>query len=210
MIKQILSAYLIKENKPRQIGIYYPSRLPYCLRQQYYEWLLGVEYPEELLRIFEIGNIFHEWLKRVFKNVEGVKLLENEKPINVYLAEVDIFINGRIDDVILIEADNQTYIIEAKTHRNLNFLEGAHKEHIAQLNFYLKFYPSAKGIILYLEKNTLKTREFMIEFNQSLFKETLERAKILHNALLAKKPPPPEKSPLCQYCLFKEKCERNE
>ncbi|MEM4649585.1 MAG: PD-(D/E)XK nuclease family protein [Candidatus Bathyarchaeia archaeon] len=208
MIKQILSAYLIKENKPRQIGIYYPSRLPYCLRQQYYEWLLGVEYPEELLRIFEIGNIFHEWLKKVFKNVEGVKLIENEKPINVYLAEADIFINGRIDDVILIEADNQTYIIEAKTHKNLNYLEAAHKEHIAQLNFYLKFYPSVKGIILYIEKNTLATKEFIIDFNQELFKETINRALSLHYALINKTPPPKEESPLCGYCLFKEKCDK--
>ena len=207
---KLLSSYLAGKQQPRKIGVYYPSRLPYCLRQQYFEWLYGAEYPLDYLKIFEVGNIFHSWIKDVFLNANQseVTLLNNEKSFSIYISAGDYFINGRVDDVIYVKTNNELYLVEVKTHRNLKFLDKPHKEHLMQLNFYLKFYPNAKGLILYIEKNTLTIKEFEVFFNQDLFNEMLMRADKLNNALKSLKPPPQEKSPLCQYCLYQRKCKK--
>ncbi len=214
MISEVITEFFTQEFKKRKVGVYYPSRLPYCLRQQYYEWTLGYPYPENTLRIFEVGNIFHSWLEKTLsKNNSGIKLLYSEKPISIYVAEHDFFINGRIDDIIKVEKDEQTYLIEVKTYKNLLFLKEPKREHLLQLNFYLKPYPDSNGIILYIEKNTLKTREFTIQFNQTLFNEMLDRALLLHNNLQSETIPHPEGkknySWECRFCLYHDKCQED-
>jgi CRISPR-associated exonuclease Cas4 len=215
-LNSLLINYLAREPKKRQFGVYWPSRIGYCLRQQYYEWISeSIEYPEELLRIFEIGNIFQAFLKQVLENSQEIKLIAHEPPFSVYIADKDFFIKGRMDEVVLVEKDGETFIIEVKTHKNLNCLKEPHKEHLLQLNFYLKMIPKAKGMLVYIEKNDLRLKEFKVEFNQELFKEAIERASLLHESLLANKIPEPEAklnsamSWQCNYCLFKQKCKED-
>ncbi len=211
MISETISEHIKRESKKREIGVYYPSRLPYCLRQQYYEWTLSYPHPEDTLRIFEVGNIFHSWLEKVFsRNGSGIRLLSSEKPISIYIAEHDYFINGRIDDIILVEKDGKTYLVEVKTYKDLQFLREPKREHVLQLNFYLKPYSDSDGIIFYIEKNTLQTKEFFTRFDQKLFKEIIDRAQCLHESLQSKTLPFPEgkqkKSWECRFCIYKNKC----
>jgi CRISPR/Cas system-associated exonuclease Cas4 (RecB family) len=150
-------------------------------------------------------------MEKVFKtNDLGIKLLSREKPLSIYIAEHDFFINGRIDDIIVMEKDGKTYLVEVKTIKDLYYLNKPKKEHVLQLNFYLKAYPEADGIIFYIEKNTLQTKEFTIKFNQTLFQEMIERAKILHENLKSKTQPDPEgkqkDSWECSFCLYKKEC----
>lgn len=216
IINSILSEYLNQEPKKREIGVYYPSRLPYCLRQQWLEWKSeSLEWPEDLLRIFELGNLFQNFLKQVFEASKEIKLVKNEVPFSVYIVEKGIFIKGRMDEIVILEKNGETFIIEVKTHRNLEYLKSPHEEHLKQLNFYLKMIPKAKGLLVYIQKNDLKIKEFQVDFNQKLFEELILRAGKLHEHLLENKMPEPEaklKESMkwqCNYCLFRKDCEVN-
>ena len=54
---QMIDNHLHKENRPKEIGRYYPSEIGTCMRKVWYSYKFPMETNPELLKVFELGNI---------------------------------------------------------------------------------------------------------------------------------------------------------
>lgn len=88
------------------------------------------------------------------------------------------------------------------------------EENIDQIQLYLHFFKIPKGILLYVNKNSLELKEFIIEYDRSRalnLLKTLEniKGKIDKNIIPERLADYPN-SWQCKYCQFKEICDTAE
>ncbi|MGC9104977.1 MAG: CRISPR-associated protein Cas4 [Thermoprotei archaeon] len=222
VLKEIIAKKLLDEVAdyyPPYEGEYYPSHLWKCLRQQYYERTI----PHLNVINFGplvMGTIIHDYLAKVFEKIEGARVY-SEVPVRIpHPDHPEIVLTGRADDVILVEVGRSRYVVEVKTHDDVEtaMKKGwiPKKEHVAQLNVYLRAFPGAKGILLYVDRSDFQMEEFIIEFDEELYRKTLERAKRLHEAIKNRAVPEAEAkqnesmSWMCRNCPFASICEKDD
>lgn len=209
---KLVDNHIKREHKPKGIGRYYPSEIGSCLRKVWYTYKYPKEIDPELLRIFEMGNIVHDFVVRVLKNEknDSISLLESELPFEVKMK--DFTVSGRIDDLILIKSDNKKVLIEVKSISDLSRLEEAKPHHRMQLQLYMMALKIYDGVILYVDKRNLKSKLFTIPYDETESVRALERFHILHDSL--KKGEVPEAEAriensigwMCNYCEYRERC----
>ncbi len=204
---------------PPYEGEYYPSHLWKCLRQQYYERVFPHLKVDRNFGTMILGTKIHDMIADILRKEPGV-VVKSEVPIRIpHPEDPEIVLSGRADDVIVIEVGRQRYVLEVKTVEDLeNQIKNKRIpkiEHVAQLNVYLRAYPKSIGVLLYIDRTDFSMEEFVYEFDEQLYKKTLERAKRLHEALKAKVPPEPEAKQnhdmqwQCKFCYFSLQCERD-
>jgi CRISPR/Cas system-associated exonuclease Cas4 (RecB family) len=214
-IKAALS-YEADAEKPT-MGIYRPSLLPLCLRRQWLIYKKGLPVSEEKAGIFRIGELFHGFLSWAFRS-SGLNVRAEEAPFTILLLSEageeepkpkpklgpGLRISGRADLILAI--DGEAYVIEAKSIRRLPSEPLRH--HVAQLQLYLAGLGLKRGFLVYLDKEALRHAIFPIEYDASLLRGILERARRLHEALLSDRSPEPDGEPWeCGYCEFRGECE---
>lgn len=223
-LQAVFSSCLREKNRTpkRTVGEYWPSQLFVCMRKQYYSMFMEEKHSEAQLKMFEAGNLFHEFLANLLSEwgeINKVRVLK-EVPIRIpHHESTDIVVSGRADDLILLEDGSRRYLVEVKTTKNIEWLVGKgllpKREHLAQLNFYLRAYPNSRGILLYVDRSTLKMRQFDVVFDQQLYKQIMDRVKILHGYVSRRILPPPEAKEtgqewMCKECYFTEVCGKNQ
>ena len=81
-----------------------------------------------------------------------------------------------------------------------------------QLQLYMHALGIKDGVLLYLEKNTLKTKTFNVGFEQVIAEEALYRFKKLHEHLKKNELPSPEARVknemgwMCNRCEYRDLC----
>ena len=209
---ELISNYLKREFRPKDIGRYYPSEAGNCLRKSWYSYKIPRDVGIELIKIFEVGNILHEFIADVLKSEKNphVELLGKEVPFRL---ELDNFIvSGRIDDIISVKVDDKIYLVEMKSTSSINATTKPNYSHILQLQLYMHFKKINDGIILYIEKNTLQSKWFHVKYDNRIAEEAIVRFDALHRYLVAEKTPEPEarKDPMmrwqCDKCQYREEC----
>lgn len=171
----------IKKSEPLRkntIGVYHASMI-YDIVKGYMtpkKFLAEPTYPDDnLLLIFELGNMYHDYVQKYYK--------PHEKEVRVQIVEPDFTIRGRIDLLL----DGQTPV-ELKT---CTFLpKNYSKAHECQLMFYLKALNRDFGYLTYIEKNpkTFITKNFKIGFNEKLYNEYLEKVRFFDSKLKTQLP----------------------
>ena len=215
----IVEALNFEEDKP-EIGVYRPSMVGKCIRANYLIYKFGVVPSEDKARIFAIGNIIHVFIQEKLKEKYG-DLVKVEVPVEKSFEVYNIKVRGRVDVLF-----NEKYIIELKTTNNLKKwnselriheeMKAPYDDHVLQLMLYLGMLKLKHGYIVYVEKNTLKTKTFRVDFNLDVYEKAITRIVELHNYLVNDKLPPAEalKNPnmrwQCRFCEFREKCWRLE
>ena len=207
---KLIDNHLARENKPKSIGRYYPSEIAGCMRKTYFSYKNPKQTDAKLNRIFEAGNMLHEFITEVIKSEKNpeIELIRSELPIEI--KEKDFIISGRIDNLVLVKIDNKLALVEVKS---IKFLPKEYrKEHETQLQLYMKALGIHEGIILYIQKDNLETRTFNIKFSKKQADKIIERFQELHKALTKDKLPEAEakqdkdKSWMCDYCNYAEEC----
>jgi len=207
---KLIDNHLAREYKPKSIGRYYPSEIAGCMRKTWFSYKNPKPTDVKLTRIFEAGNMLHEFVTEVIKSEKNpeVELIKSELPIQ--LKEKDFIISGRIDNLVLVKIDNKLALVEVKSTK---FLPKDHKkEHEIQLQLYMKAMGIENGIILYIQKDNLETRSFPIKHNQKMAEQIIERFHELHKSLTEDAMPEaeakhdPEKKWMCDYCAWKGEC----
>ena len=206
-ITNLLEDYLIakkeeeeKKHTPLLDNEFFAGSSGGCSRALYFSKKEEYNPPKDLLKIFCIGNIIHDFIQK-----QIIPHGKSEIPMNI---EVDgIKIRGRLDSLV------RDVIYEIKTIKSLDYvLDKPKEEHIRQLNIYLKGKLLQNGILLYVEKNTLKTVEHIVVFDQKLFDDSLKQFKTVYNAILQNIPPERIKNYpnnwKCKYCNFREVCKK--
>lgn len=211
---KLVDNHIKREHKPKGIGKYYPSEIGGCLRKVWYTYKYPQEIDPKLLRIFEVGNMVHDFVVRVFKNEnKEVTLLESELPVQIKMK--DFLISGRIDDLILVKANNKKILIEVKSANDIRNLEDAKPHHKMQLQLYMLATKIYDGLLLYLDKKNLQSKIFVVPYDEAEAVRALERFHILHNCLIENKIPEPEAKLIdeigwmCNYCEYKDRCDKD-
>ncbi|MEM2936037.1 MAG: PD-(D/E)XK nuclease family protein [Candidatus Bathyarchaeia archaeon] len=212
----------LKRNEDRlTIGVYRPSLLPACLRRQFLAYRRGFPPPgEEKAGVFKIGELFHGFLSETLRRSEPrIRVKGSESGFSILLPVPDseckdfIQIVGRADLIVKLGGGDgngdgggeHTYIIEAKSIKRLP--EAPLRHHVWQLQLYLAGHRLSRGFLVYLEKQALRHRIFAVDFDREAFRRLLERALILHKALVEDKPPKPDPEAWeCRFCEFLGEC----
>jgi CRISPR/Cas system-associated exonuclease Cas4 (RecB family) len=132
----------------------------------------------------------------------------------VRAAEVKIppheLISGRADAIVTL--NNELYVVDFKSMNSLVFknLNAPKEENVNQIQLYLHFFKIPKGILLYINKDTLELKEFFIQYDSKLAKKLLDdlyilKQKIDSNIVPARLIDFPNNWQ-CQYCQFFEIC----
>lgn len=209
----MIDRYLYREFKQKEIGRYYPSEIGSCLRKVWFSYKQPKETPKELRRIFEAGNILHDFVARVLQSEKNpeVELIQSEIPLRV--DNLGFVISGRIDDLLLVKKDGRKVLVEVKSCKSLQYVDKPNPTYVAQLQFYMWALRIHYGIILYVEKNTLNSKVFAVEYDEGHAQEILERFRCLDEHLQHEKMPPPEAKMkpeiawMCRFCDWKKACD---
>lgn len=214
---KLIETHIKRERKPKETGRYYPSEIGSCIRKVWYSYKRPMEIEPDRLKIFEMGDILHEFMMEVLKsekNVDKIKFLDSELPFKMNFK--DFIISGRLDDVVVAKEDNQKIIIEVKTVKDIKYTDEPNKIHVMQLQFYMHATGVHDGIILYVDRNNLKTKAFEVKYDEKHSLDILNRFKTLHE-LLAKDVLPIDEFKqsketiwMCNMCEYRAKCDRNE
>jgi len=213
---KMIDNYVYKENKPPSIGRYWPSQIGSCIRKVWYSYKHPKEIDTELQKIFELGNIMHNFVVDVLKSEKNphVELVNCELPLKL---EKDGFtVSGRVDDIILLKEDGKYVIVEVKSHKNIAYVDEPSRAHIVQIMIYMHVSGIHNGIILYIDKNNLKTKFFEVEYDEEFAKKIIDRIKKLDKFLKENKLPPAEAKYdkklrwMCKFCEYRERCEKDE
>ena len=214
---KLIETHLKRERKQKQIGRYYPSEIGSCIRKVWYSYKYPLEIEPDRLKVFEIGNILHEFIIQVFKsekNADLIKFLNSELPFK--LEQKDFVISGRLDDIVVATEDSRKIIIEVKSIKDVRFVNKPNKHHVMKLQFYMHVTGIKNGILLYVDKTNLKTKAFEIPYDEKHSMDILKRFSSLHE-LLKKDVLPIDEAKrsketvwMCNMCEYRAKCDRNE
>lgn len=213
---KMIDNHLMREQKPKEIGRYYPSQIGTCLRKLWYSYKYPMEIEPDLLKVFELGNILHDFVTEVIKSEKNpeVELLKSEFPLRISVD--DFIISGRVDDLMLINASGKNVLVEVKSTSNVEFVRSASMQHVMQLQLYMHATGVHTGMLLYLDKRTLKSKIFDVEYDEALGKRIVERFRFLHKHLISSELPfeeakiEPSMNWMCRYCEYRDKCDKNE
>lgn len=214
-IDEMIDNFLSREFRPKKIARYYPSEIGNCLRKIWYSYKFPLETKPNLLRIFALGNILHDFVVKVFQSEKNphVELLKYEFPLHVDLG--DFVISGKVDDLLLIRESGKNILVEVKSCKNIEYVKSPQNHHIMQLQFYMFATGVHDGVLLYVDKTTLLTRMFGFRFDENLSKKIIARFKKLHAYLTEDAIPEPEARQvenlgwMCKYCEYKERCDND-
>lgn len=209
---KMIDSHLKKENKPKEVGRYYPSQIGTCLRKQWYSYKFPEEISPEMLKIFELGNIIHDFVVEVLKSEKNteVELLKSEFPFKEQIE--DFLVSGRVDNLILIKADGREVLVEVKSTKNVDFVNYPPHYNVMQLQLYMHFLKIYDGILLYVDKGNLKSKVFKIPYSEKQALFVIDRFRKLHKHLKSDVLPDPEARVsqetlwMCRFCEYREKC----
>lgn len=211
---KLIDGYVYREQRPKTAGKYYPSEVGMCIRKLWYSYRFPQKVKPDVLKIFEMGNILHDFIVRVLKSDRNkeVELLKSEMPFKLDMK--DFQISGRVDDLLLVKMSGKAVLVEVKSSGMLKAVKSPQKHHIMQLQLYMHSIGIHNGLLLYLEKNTLQAKVFTIDFDEKIVKEAMDRFRELHESLVSGEVPRAEakinKSDIgwmCRYCEYKDKCD---
>jgi len=214
---KLIETHIKRERKPKEIGRYYPSEIGSCIRKVWYSYKHPMEIEPDRLKLFEMGDILHEFMMEVLKNeknADKIKFLESELPFKMNFK--DFIISGRLDDVVIAKEDDQKIIIEVKTVKDIKYTDKPNKIHVMQLQLYMHATGVHDGIILYVDRNDLKTKAFEVKYDENHSLDILNRFKALHELLDKNVLPIDEFKQsketiwMCNMCEYRAKCDRNE
>jgi len=167
-----------------------------CLRRSYYSLKYPLKPEQKLKRSLIIGKSIHLYLESLLlkhKDKLGIDI-EIEKPVR-YVID-GMVIRGYADIVL------GNILYEIKTTSKIPVKP--YFEHILQAGFYAYVLHLREFCIVYINDNGYK--EFCMETNDGIINIIKDRVRVLKEALESGKPPPREKSVLCNYCPYKTIC----
>lgn len=186
-----------------------------CLRRKWYGRNIRKNFSSSTYGVFDLGNTIEDKVADILKWADEekgyLKLKRREKPM-MFMGD-GFVLSGRLD--FLVEIEDVPFIIECKSKSSWGFrnLEQADKNHIEQLNTYLKTPWAKDGFVLYASKGNLMLKGFSFTFDEEMFEKTMKKAEYLSACLKNNKLPMRrfEKTDgeECKYCEYKEECKKD-
>jgi CRISPR/Cas system-associated exonuclease Cas4 (RecB family) len=209
---KLIDSHLQRELRPKTIGRYYPSEIGNCLRKVWFTYKKPRELDKEKIKVLQVGVMLHDFIAEVLKSdkLREIRLVEAEVPFRLNFPEFSV--SGRVDDVLIVEKEQKKILVEVKSVKMLSMAKEASLPHLMQIQLYMHALKIPDGLILYVEKPSLKTKEFEVRYDPEMVKQVLERFASLHDHLKGDRIPDAEAKKtkamewMCRYCEYAEEC----
>ena len=170
-----------------------------CIRKSYYIKKHGFPLNEKMAFWLLFGAVVHDMLTPII-----AEYLNGEREVRTVYEYQGVEIQATAD----VLADD--VVVELKTCNKLPY--NPYSSHIEQINAYMHIFDKPKGLIIYISRTQLGVRIFDYYGDWQLFQYTLDKAKVLKNALDNDIPPPSnlplaERKLYCKECPFKTLCQ---
>jgi CRISPR/Cas system-associated exonuclease Cas4 (RecB family) len=208
MLREIIDKYYLDKQKDKEQKTFYISEAGKCPRQIFFKFknVPRKEMEANILRLFDHGDHMHKLI---------MKPLLSTRDIHVVSSEVDIppqqLVRGRADAIV---SDGKSlYVLDIKSMNSMIFrtLTEPKEENVSQIQLYLHYFEIPKGILLYVSKDNLQLKEFIIDYNPIRAEELLNNLAFLKkqidsNVVPARIPDYPDDWQ-CRYCQFRGVCD---
>jgi CRISPR/Cas system-associated exonuclease Cas4 (RecB family) len=207
MLKELIDKFYLDGQRDREQSRFYITDAGKCQRAVFFKFKNAprAEMEAKVLRMFDHGDQVHQLILRPLLSI---------KEVRVVAAEVKIgpqeLISGRADAILSDGKD--LYVLDIKSMNGMIFrgLQEPKEDNVNQLQLYLHFFKIPRGILLYVNKDTLELKEFLINYNQNVVQSILKdlqelKTKIEKNIIPQRLADYPQNWQ-CQYCAFKEIC----
>jgi len=209
MLKEIIDDFYREQQENRDREYFYVTDAGKCKRATFFKFknAPAKDLEPRVLRIFEKGEYHHRNLISSLIRMGIVVAAEISTPPQA-------IISGRADAILSI--DSKLYVVDIKSMNSMAFrhLKKPKEQHLYQVQLYLHFFNIQNGIILYVDKDQQKLKEFELDYDPDLAKNLMKgfldlKEKIDNNIVPARCGSYPSKGG-CRYCKFKELCKKGE
>jgi len=205
MLKELLDQFYLDRERDREQHHFYITDAGKCSRAIFFKFknVPREKMEPRVLRMFDHGDYIQ---MQILNNLFSLGMIRASE-VKIPPQEL---ISGRADAIITL--NNDLYVVDFKSMNSMVFknLTEPKEDNVNQIQLYLHFFKIPKGILLYINKDTLELKEFLVKYNpdiaQNLLKDLTElKTKIDSNIVPDRIPDYPENWQ-CQYCQFKEIC----
>ena len=170
------------------------SQLGNCKMKLFLELkkLYKEEYSTSLKRIFRVGDAFHSLIYNeiIEKSYEsGIRIVTSEADVK----DEKNKIKGRVD--CIISDGRELMVLDIKSCSAWSFDKYQKGEipnnYRCQIQLYLHILGYKKGILLFVNKNTSKTFEYLIEYDKEFVDKLLKEINIFYDNMKNNIPPEP-------------------
>ena len=214
MLKEIIdNFYLDRQKNKKEQTSFWISEAGKCPRQIFFKFknVKGKDLEANILRLFDHGEHMHQLIMKPL-------ISTSNRNIHVVASEIDIpageLVRGRADAIISDGKD--LYVLDVKSMNSMIFekLATPKEENIDQIQLYLYYFKIPRGILLYVDKDRLKLKEFIINLDEERVKNILDnltilKTKIDNNSVPVRIQTYPDNWQ-CKYCQFREICDMGE
>ena len=202
-----IDEFLKKDKDSRQIDIYYASEAGDCPRRIYFSVTKPKPPERSALRVFKLGHMIHDFIYKVI-NEQSNKFDYIDFERRVTVTHSDFVINGMIDIYVINKKSPE--VIEVKSIRSFDYLDKPLPKHVIQLQLYMYATRSKVGHLIYVEKNSLKTRYFPVVYDKKLVSQTIDKLAKISQCIKSETMPERVSEDFnyyeCVYCPYKKEC----
>ncbi len=207
MLKELLDKFYLDRQKDKEQQHFYITDAGKCPRAVFFKFKNAPreEMEAKVLRMFDHGDHIHQLIMKPLLSIREIHVVASE--VNIPPQEL---ISGRADAILSDGKD--LYILDIKSMNSMIFrnLEQAKEENINQLQLYLHYFRVPKGLLLYVDKDRLELKEFLVNYDRNRAENLLKNLSDLKNKIdkniIPKRIPAYPDDWQCQYCAFREIC----
>ena len=207
MLKELIDQFYLDRQRDREQHHFYITDAGKCSRAVFFKFknVPREEMKAHILRLFDHGDHIHQLIMKPLLSMRDVHIVASE--VNITPQEI---ISGRAD-AILSDGKN-LYVLDIKSIHIMVFdkLAAAKEENIDQIQLYLHYFKVPQGILLYVNKNTLELKEFIVPYDgkrAAALLDNLNKTKIkIDSNTIPERLPDYKENWQCRYCQFKEVC----
>ena len=205
MLHELIDQFYSDKHSDRDQQHFYITDAGKCSRAIFFKFkkVQREEMDPRLLRLFDHGDYVQMHILSDLFSLGIVRASE----IRIPPQEI---ISGRADAIVTL--NNELYVVDFKSMNSMIFakLEAAKEENVNQLQLYMHYFKIPKGILLYVNKDTLALKEFVIEYDkersEKLMADLQTLKKKIDTDIVPDRLPDYPDNWQCRYCPFRDIC----
>lgn len=207
MLKELIDQYYLNSRKDKEQTHFYITDAGKCPRAIFFKFknVPKEEMDARMLRLFDRGDYLQMQILNSLFSMGVVRASE----IKIPPQEI---ISGRADAIVTL--NNELYVVDFKSMNSLIFkkLTEPKEENINQLQLYMHFFQIPRGILLYISKDDLALKDFVVKYNKIKAEKLLKdlsnlKIKIDNDIIPSVEVLENNKNNWqCRYCQFKDIC----
>jgi len=205
MLRELIDQFYLDRERDREQHHFYITDAGKCGRATFFKFknIPREKMEARILRMFDHGDYIQMQILNILFSLGIVRSSEIKIPPQE-------LVSGRADAIVTL--DNELYVVDFKSMNSLIFknLSQPKEENVNQIQLYLHFFKIPKGILLYINKDTLELKDFVVNYNPTIARNLLKeledlKVKIDKNIVPDRVASYPDDWQ-CKYCQFREVC----